>query len=1108
MSWERDKFLEKGRSPSPEERSGGSPSPTFRSKRRDSSASFSLEVQLKEQLLELADSEVFIVGPASPPSRDVLHTRRLSSPRAIPAPRTFSSPQEARSPSSGHSSEVGFDLTPPITPHELSPRLLSPPFPKKSKSQVDHHQEIVWNLHEQSGAVQELRKSEDGIPNTELEDTSLFQITDGCGIIQETRTATYVSPFDSQKSLFETSVLSRRSHHDKRKRRKSTDKKTRSGTINLGKLPKLFPENTHVPATGSVSSPAPRQIQTLTSPPNQRTGSGVVISPVPARSLSPPVVEMALSPRGRGVGGRAGSLSSPTVAPLSPPVTSLSPRGHSRLSPRPKTPKCGSPTSSQRDKEKYLGPISPPVQSKGSRSTSPNLSSRIWAGKTKTKRNKQGNKKSERKDREKQRPKTKQMCSEGPNDLVNSTGMVSPISPFRSPTHKAFRIASPPLFQSTSPLTAHLSPPQGLPFRNRRKKILCHTCLVANYGEDWEKEGGKEESEAKGGSEKKKPRLNIFHHHHPAREKEGGLSISEEIITENHFLQNKNEEKDDFFGSKDLDFAESLHKDEQSQQPQPQPQPQQPQQPQQPPQPLQPLQPPQPLQPQQHLGKPILAQPLPHPQPLIMNQRIFPIQNKKGHEILQESESILARLLLETVLVVAPVNLDRLVLYIIALHCQIDTLFLSCLRFFDSLFSFLFLFFFFSFPPLPLSSSSPLFSFFSHISPLFLSPLFRHRKEVEQSKDLAIVMREKTSSVCVLQAYLNPFKRCAIDLANPLVKLGVRLGAKRADLMSKHTEKEALEIDPKIHVSKRKLLKGTESLLRASELPLYLCVLCYRSVKLIEGIEDVQMGDEDNLVRWTVGAMLFLRFFCPYITSMAKGEERTKGVSFVGQFLMKLCCKTEFRAENCIANSVLKKTAVLFDFYCEEVVRIGEHVWNGEVEKERLVGGGQWLALGEIANDEWEKELSDFFDTNTQSYFVVAESGDIKSMFLSLDLFQSFQKALLSPVTDQGSLTPPLSLSIPLSSSGFFMDHTLSPHDSPLLSPLISPEYDGLGSPNGSSPQQISFPPPSSPPSSSDSSSSSTSPGTSHNPLRHVFGSPTKSPNFLSRSRPSSSIEF
>ena len=219
--------------------------------------------------------------------------------------------------------------------------------------------------------------------------------------------------------------------------------------------------------------------------------------------------------------------------------------------------------------------------------------------------------------------------------------------------------------------------------------------------------------------------------------------------------------------------------------------------------------------------------------------------------------------------------------------------------------------------------------------------------EMQTSKELSVVMRQLSPSVCILKCILEPFRRSLLMTTTKLLRLGKN---KKTPLLL--TEKT--EDCSKISSLKEKFQAGIEQLLDSSRFPPPLCVFCYRCVQAINIATSLKIDKETNVKNWVITSLFFLRFLVPVFTNYRGDDEKTKGMVLVGRFLMKLCCRTLFNQQP-VLNEVLENCFPLFDRYCAEVVEIG----RGLAQKEVFgVFAFEKISSGNISTEEYQ----DFFD--------------------------------------------------------------------------------------------------------------------------------------------------
>ena len=244
---------------------------------------------------------------------------------------------------------------------------------------------------------------------------------------------------------------------------------------------------------------------------------------------------------------------------------------------------------------------------------------------------------------------------------------------------------------------------------------------------------------------------------------------------------------------------------------------------------------------------------------------------------------------------------------------------------------------------------------FLHGDHLELFKFFLHQ-ELCTVKNVAVAMREKSESVCVLRHCLDLYQEDGMSIVRPLLKFASKLNKKKVALISEHP---SADLEPKHKDFGAKFQGAVHRLLTPQNLPPSLCVFCCVCIDTVRGTSGIKRQEGLPLSHWAVGAIFFLRFLIPIITSYSltvEGEKR-KHMTLVGKILMKLCCKTPFQEGDCVINEVLQASYGLYDEFCERVVEegreAGENVWK-EVEKART----ETLFFSR----SWEKELAVFCD--------------------------------------------------------------------------------------------------------------------------------------------------
>ena len=227
--------------------------------------------------------------------------------------------------------------------------------------------------------------------------------------------------------------------------------------------------------------------------------------------------------------------------------------------------------------------------------------------------------------------------------------------------------------------------------------------------------------------------------------------------------------------------------------------------------------------------------------------------------------------------------------------------------------------------------------------------------EIEADKELSLLMRGDLSvCVCVMKFFLMPHRKELLVLTDDLLSFVFHLKLKQIDLIIQGSDTPGgvsvffflslffrfsfyflhsliffSKTQKKCAVLKKKLQRGVQLLLQPNLLPEDVCVMCYRCVAAVEK-SDIKKDIAGTVAGWAVGALLFLRFIIPVLTSFSSDNTtKLKAVTFLGRFLMKLCCKSLFGQgkSTSVANEVLTESFDKFDQFGQEVVERGEKAW-------------------------------------------------------------------------------------------------------------------------------------------------------------------------------------
>ena len=192
--------------------------------------------------------------------------------------------------------------------------------------------------------------------------------------------------------------------------------------------------------------------------------------------------------------------------------------------------------------------------------------------------------------------------------------------------------------------------------------------------------------------------------------------------------------------------------------------------------------------------------------------------------------------------------------------------------------------------------------------------------ELEESPELSVVMRQASPAVLVLKTIARPILKSITVLASPLARFGRRLDDKAIELIgSEKRTKQSTRL-------KEKLENILGHVLNPKAIPMEICVLSYRCVECIkQSNQRLRESVEIPLQSWAVGAMLFLRYLVPMLTTFLPSDDNKKGRILMGRFLMKMACHSEFQQNSTgLLNEILASSYERYDQFCAEVCRIGE----------------------------------------------------------------------------------------------------------------------------------------------------------------------------------------
>jgi hypothetical protein len=215
---------------------------------------------------------------------------------------------------------------------------------------------------------------------------------------------------------------------------------------------------------------------------------------------------------------------------------------------------------------------------------------------------------------------------------------------------------------------------------------------------------------------------------------------------------------------------------------------------------------------------------------------------------------------------------------------------------------------------------------------LFLSCL---NVELQEDKNLASIMRERSASVRVLQFIwktldianiVTPFFHYFSQISNSTLK---DLTAERVHLTSTSTPiitPRRTNNKGRIERTKKQLTRQLTRLLQVNHFPPVISSLCAKCVQIIEANQTEHI--DTSVVQWVVGSLIFLRFLVPSITALtsdpSSSDVEKKGAVLIARLLMKLCCKSKFEHNNCLLNEILMEFNDYFDSFCDELIAVGK----------------------------------------------------------------------------------------------------------------------------------------------------------------------------------------
>ncbi len=196
--------------------------------------------------------------------------------------------------------------------------------------------------------------------------------------------------------------------------------------------------------------------------------------------------------------------------------------------------------------------------------------------------------------------------------------------------------------------------------------------------------------------------------------------------------------------------------------------------------------------------------------------------------------------------------------------------------------------------------------------------------ELIQSQNLSAVMRERSVSVLILQYIWNSLD--VTPLTSPLHKLVQSISSSQL----KHLIKNLSTSSSKHEKLKHTVLSALRKSLVPHLVPSIISLLCYQCTRLVDQNEKL-VGKECgcNSSRWAVGALIFLRFLIPSITSLISNPEcseiQKKVAVLISRFLMKLNCDSAFSEyPSSLLNEILLESSETFNEFCDGVVALGK----------------------------------------------------------------------------------------------------------------------------------------------------------------------------------------
>ncbi len=146
-------------------------------------------------------------------------------------------------------------------------------------------------------------------------------------------------------------------------------------------------------------------------------------------------------------------------------------------------------------------------------------------------------------------------------------------------------------------------------------------------------------------------------------------------------------------------------------------------------------------------------------------------------------------------------------------------------------------------------------------------------------------------------------------------------------------------------------MRALQKSLRPEYIPPLVSLLCYQSKDFVDRNSSL-IGLEDGMdsMKWTVGALIFLRHLVPSVTTVISNSNYSdiekKAAVLIGRLLMKLSCDSQFSENSsCLLNEIICESSKVFQDFCSGVISLGKELLHassmdlflGKIERENLL---------------------------------------------------------------------------------------------------------------------------------------------------------------------------